>query len=111
MLAETTEMLGPMAKPLKLAFIGFCIAALGVGVGFLIDYGPQNMALSFVCFMVVAVGVGIGFVGIAKGWRAQFAATVQSIADRRAAQARDASRPEIRAFEPSEDGEGKSQSR
>ncbi len=28
MLAEMTEMLGPMAKPLKLAFIGFCIAAL-----------------------------------------------------------------------------------
>ena len=99
-----------MAKPLKLAFIGFCIAALGVGVGFLIDYGPQNMTLSFACFMAVAVGVGTGFVGIAKGWRAQFAATAQTIADRRAVRARDASRPEIRAFEPSEDGDSKSQS-
>lgn len=100
MLEEMRRMLGPTWKPLKLALIGFCIAAAGLGVAFLVDYGPQNMALSFTIFMVIAVGVGTGFVGVIKGWRAQISAAGTTITEQRAARARDASRPEIQAFEP-----------
>lgn len=103
MLAEIKEMAGPAWRSLKLASIGFCVAAVGLGVAFLIDYGPQNIALSFACFMVVAAGVGTGFLGIIKGWRAQFAAVKETTEAKREAREHYASRPEIQAFEPRED--------
>ncbi len=109
MLVEIKEMTGPSWRPLKLAFIGFCVAAAGVGVAFLINYGPQNMALSCACFLVVAVGVATGFVGVFKGWRAQFSAVEGAIAAKRAARASYASRPEIQAFEPQQKREDDSQ--
>ncbi len=111
MLAEIKEMAGPSWQSLKLAFIGFCIAAVGAGVAFLIDYGPQNIGLSFACFVVVAVGVGIGFVGVVKGWRAQLSSVEGAIEAKRAAMARYANRPEIQAFEPPEKSNGDSQRR
>ena len=111
MLAEMREMLGPMAKPLKLAVMGICVAALGLGVALLIDYGPQNMALSFACFVVIAAGVGTAFVGVAKGWRAQVAAAAGTVAQRRAARAHDAERPEIKAFEAPREVDSNSQRR
>lgn len=111
MLAEIKEMAGSSWPSLKLAFIGFCIAAVGVGVAFLIDYGPQNMALSVGCFVVVAVGVGTGFVGVVKGWRAQFTSVKGAIEAKHAARARYASRPEIQAFEPTDRGSDNSQRR
>ena len=111
MLAEMREMLGPMAKPLKLAVMGICVAALGLGVAFLIDYGPRNMALSFACFVVIAAGVGTAFVGVAKGWRAQLAAAADAATQRRAARAHDAGRPEIKAFDAPEEVDDNSRRR
>ena len=102
MLAEIKEMMGPTWQSLKLAFTGFCIAAAGVGVACLIDYGPQNIALSSACFMVVVVGVGTGFVGVIKGWRSQFSSVKGTIEAKRAARERNASRPEIQAFDSAE---------
>ncbi len=100
MLAELTEMLGPIAKPLKLAFIGFCIAGVGVGVAFFFDFAPGAAGLD-VCFLVTAVGVRTGFVGIAKGMSRLPAAAAEQIAERRVARAQYDSRPEIRALGPS----------
>ena len=102
---------GPAWKPMKLALIGFCIAASGLGVAFLVDYGPQDMPLSFAIFTFIAAGVGTSFVGIVKGWRAQFSAADETIVERRAARARDASRPEIQALEPREAVDDKHQRR
>jgi hypothetical protein len=53
--------------PLRLGYLGFLIAAIGVAFGFSIDYRPGN-PLAYVAFAVVATGVAIGFVSIAWGW-------------------------------------------
>jgi len=111
MIAEIKEMAGSSWPSLKLSFIGFCIAAVGVRMAFLVDYGPQNMALSAGCFVVIAVGVGTGFVGVAKGWRAQFSAVKGVVDTKRAARARFASRPEIQAFESPDKSSDDSQRR
>jgi hypothetical protein len=54
-------------KPLRLAFAGFVVAAVGVALGFSIDYGPQN-PLSYVAFGVGILGWLIGMAGIGWGW-------------------------------------------
>ncbi len=50
-------------KPMILGFIGFVIACLDAGLGFIIDYGP-NEPLSIVAFGIVAIGVIVGFISI-----------------------------------------------
>ena len=54
-------------KPLRLAFLGFVIAALGAGLGFSIDYGPAK-PLAYVAFGIVVVGVATGLVGVVWGF-------------------------------------------
>src|SRR5262249_8066436 len=93
--------LGPMATPITLAAIGFCIAAAGVGVVYLFDADAQNVKLGLLCFVVVAVGFGTGFVGFVLGWRALFFRWPID-EEGRAARARYASRPEIQALKPRE---------
>jgi hypothetical protein len=54
-------------KPLRLAFLGFVIAALGATLGFSIDYGP-GIPLAYVAFGIVLIGIVIGFIGVASMW-------------------------------------------
>lgn len=54
-------------KPLRVAFLGFVIAALGVALGFSVDYGPGN-PLAYVAFGIVVLGVAIGFIGVGWSW-------------------------------------------
>jgi 1,4-dihydroxy-2-naphthoate octaprenyltransferase len=58
-------------KPLRLFFVGFAAAALGVALGFSIDYRPSN-PLAYVAFGMVIVGVAIGFIAVGWGWYAFF---------------------------------------
>lgn len=60
-------------KPLRLAFLGFVVAAVGAALGFSIDYGPGN-PLAYVAFGIVVLGVAAGFIGVGWGWCAVFKA-------------------------------------
>ena len=64
-------------KPLRLAFLGFVIAALGAALGFSIDYGPGN-PLAYVAFGIVLLGIVIGFIGVGWGCCAFFKAIWRS---------------------------------
>ena len=37
-----TRVVDPVAKQLRLGLVGFAVAAVGVTLGFLVDYGPDN---------------------------------------------------------------------
>lgn len=54
-------------KPMRLGFLGFVIAVVGVALGFSIDYGPGN-PLAFLAFGIVVLGVAVGFIAVAWGW-------------------------------------------
>jgi hypothetical protein len=60
-------------KPMRLAFLGFVIAAVGVALAFSIDYGPGN-PLAFLAFGIVVLGVAVGFIAVAWGWATLFKA-------------------------------------
>jgi hypothetical protein len=64
-------------KPLRLFSVGFAVAALGVALGFSIDYGPGN-PLAYVAFCIGVFGWAIGAIAVAWGWYAFF----RSSADR-----------------------------
>jgi hypothetical protein len=63
-------------KPLRLAFLGFVVAAVGAALGFSIDYGPGN-PLAYVAFGIVGLGVAVGFIGVGWGWCTVFKAIWQ----------------------------------
>ncbi len=52
---------------MRLGFLGFVLAGLGVVIGFVIDYGPGN-PFAYIAFGVVVAGVAVGFVAVAWGW-------------------------------------------
>ncbi len=53
--------------PLRLAFGGFAVAALGAVLAFSIDYGPHN-PISYVAFGLALLGILMGWAGILWGW-------------------------------------------
>lgn len=54
-------------KYMRLFFLGFVIAAIGVAVGFSIDYRPGN-PLAYVAFGTVVAGCAIGSIAVVWGW-------------------------------------------
>lgn len=54
-------------KPLRVAFLGLAVAALGAALGFSIDYGPNN-PLAYVAFGIGIFGAAIVFVGVGWSW-------------------------------------------
>ena len=59
-------------KPLRLAFVGWVIAAIGVALAFSIDFGPGK-PLAYVAAVIVLLGIGICWVGVGWGcWRTFF---------------------------------------
>jgi hypothetical protein len=52
-------------KPLRLASLGFGVAALGAASGFSIDYKPRN-PLAYMAVGIVLLGIAIVFIAI--GW-------------------------------------------
>ena len=54
-------------KPLRLAFVGWVIAAIGVALAFSIDFGPGK-PLAYVAAVFVLLGIGICWVGVGWGW-------------------------------------------
>lgn len=62
-----TRVVDPVAKQLRLGLVGFAVAAVGVTLGFLVDYGPDN-PLAYGAFGLAATGVTLGFVAVAWGW-------------------------------------------
>ena len=50
---------------IRLGFLGFIVAAIGVGLAFSIDYEPYSL-LSYVAFGITTIGVAVGFVAV--GW-------------------------------------------
>lgn len=64
--------------PLRLAFLGFIIAGIGVAIAFSIDYGPHN-PLSIWAFGLGAFGIGLGYCGIAWGWGAAISTLVSKL--------------------------------
>ena len=54
-------------KPLRLAFAGWVIAAIGAALAFSIDYGPGK-PLAYVAAVFLLLGIGIGWVGVGWGW-------------------------------------------
>jgi hypothetical protein len=81
MLTRMQSFFSGTSPPLRLAFLGFVIAGLGVAIAFSIDYGPHN-ALSFWVFGLVAFGVGLGFCAIAWGWIQAIAKLVRRVRGR-----------------------------
>lgn len=55
------------STPLRLGFIGFCIAGVGSAVGFITDPGPHN-PWAYVVWFVTVGGVLCGFVAVIWGW-------------------------------------------
>lgn len=55
------------SKQLRLAFLGFVVAAVGAALGFSIDYRAGN-PLAYVAFGIVTIGVIIGILAIAGVW-------------------------------------------
>jgi hypothetical protein len=51
---------------MRIGFLGFIVAAVGVLLGFSINYGPSN-PVSYVAYGVVVCGVCIGFYGVVFG--------------------------------------------
>ena len=56
-------------RPLRLFSVGFAVAALGVLLGFTIDYRPGN-PLAYVAFWMGVCGWAIGAIAVAWGWYA-----------------------------------------
>jgi len=54
-------------KPLRLAFVGWVIAAIGAALAFGIDFGPGK-PLAYVAAVIVLLGIGICWVGVGWGW-------------------------------------------
>jgi hypothetical protein len=62
---------GSAPKPLRLFSIGFAVAAIGVGLGFSIDYRPGN-PLAYAAFCIGVLGWTIGAIAVAWGWSTFF---------------------------------------
>jgi hypothetical protein len=62
-------------KPLRLFSVGFAVAALGVALGFSIDYGPGT-PLAYAAFCIGVLGWVIGAVAVAWGWYTFFRSSV-----------------------------------
>lgn len=52
---------------MRIGFLGFVVAAVGVLLGFSFGYGPSN-PLSYVAYGIVACGVCVGFYGVINGF-------------------------------------------
>jgi hypothetical protein len=55
------------SKGMRLAFLGFCIAAAGGALGFL-GFSVSIPWLALIGYLIVVIGVVIGFAGILVGW-------------------------------------------
>jgi hypothetical protein len=54
-------------KYMRLFFLGFVVAAIGVALGLSIDYRPGN-PFAYVAFGTVVIGCAIGAIVVAWGW-------------------------------------------
>ena len=54
-------------KPMRLALVGFAVAAVGVMIALSVEMAPGK-PLAYVAFGLAASGIALGFVGIAWGW-------------------------------------------
>jgi len=62
---------GNSPRPLRLFSVGFAVAAIGVGLGFSIDYRPGN-PLAYAAFCIGVLGWIIGVIAVAWGWYSFF---------------------------------------
>ncbi len=54
-------------RAVRIAFVGFAIALIGVAAGFLGFYINERW-LAVVGFWITVIGVLVGFIGVAYGW-------------------------------------------
>jgi hypothetical protein len=53
-------------KPLRIAFVGFVVAAVGAGLGFAVSNGQPTPLFVF-AYVVTACGIAIGSIGVVWG--------------------------------------------
>jgi len=54
-------------RGLRISFVGFSVAVVGIVLGFFGFY-LEERSLSILGFLIVVTGVAVGFVGIVYGW-------------------------------------------